>query len=129
MNIPNHIIEAIEVLPFADRALAYAAIIQFMKDGSEVEESQMTPTAYSAFRLARLVLIPILRRRKRDAANRAAKRAAANPDSIAQIPESIAQKAETPAKETVSAPTGGFKLNRAQRRQLARLEAKNRLRA
>ena len=73
MNIPENIIEAIELLPFADRGQAFAAIITYMREEIDPIPGSLSDTAQAAFILAKAILIPILRRRKRYAARKAAK--------------------------------------------------------
>lgn len=156
MNIPDQIIEAIEKLPFADSALAYAAVIRFMREGVETREEEITPTAYAAFTLARLILVPILKRRRRDAARRAAKRAArlallqdSKPAQPAPVEKTVEKTVEKPLKKPIKKPASGkvmptsedvrnfrealdkgeIKLNRAQRRRFERLERRHRISA
>ena len=152
MNIPDQIIEAIEKLPFADSALAYAAVIRFMREGVETREEEITPTAYAAFTLARLILVPILKRRRRDAARRAAKRAArlallqdSKPAQPAPVEKTVEKPLKKPVEKSASGkvmPTsedvrnfrealdkGEIKLNRAQRRRFERLERRHRISA
>lgn len=75
MNIPNKIIEAIELLSFADQGQVLAAVVGFMKDETKPDETQMSDVARATFMLVETILRPIMRRRKRDKACRDAKRA------------------------------------------------------
>ena len=64
MYIPDKIIDALETLPFDDRCQALCAIVSYMRTGVEPSEP-LSPVAEAAFRLARIIIDPILRRRAR----------------------------------------------------------------
>ena len=139
MVIPDKIIEALELLSFSDRAQTYAAVISFMRNGTEPEEGEISDTAMGMFILARQILIPILRRRRRDAARRAARRLG-TPEEIEtehipaleldSTPGALNAKSNS-ADEAESSVDGrdGIILNRAARRRMERLERKKLRRA
>lgn len=73
MNIPDKVINAVEMLHPADRGQVYCAIIRYMHDGAE-PDFEMSGTAKGIFLLAKMMLDPVLRRRRRDAAYRRRKK-------------------------------------------------------
>lgn len=73
MNIPDKIIEIIEMIPVADRGFVYCAVVNYMHSGNE-PDFEMSGTARGIFELVKINLDPILKRRKRDAANRLRKK-------------------------------------------------------
>ena len=77
MNIPNCILEALDSLEPADRGMAYCAVIDYIRTETD-PEYEISGVAQAMFILCKQILNPILRRRKRDAANRARKRAEKN---------------------------------------------------
>ena len=131
MNIPDKIIEAIEILPASERGMVYCAVIGFMRNGEE-PDFEMNDIARAAYILAREVLDPILRRRRRDAANRLRKRRAytttasksngMNPQpqqsDIPATPTTIAEP------ERIGENLAGVAMNRRQRRELERQRRK-----
>ena len=124
MNLPEKIIEAIEILPATERGMVYCAVIGFMRTGNE-PDFEMTEIARAAYILAREVLDPILRRRRRDAARRLRKKQSAAQPAVRNIAEpviDIPSPAPMPAEKFVEPFTPP--LNRRQRRELERARRK-----
>lgn len=118
MNLPDKIVRAIELLPFADRGQVYAATISYMLNDAEPDLDLLSDTARGTFMLVLNVLKPILRRRRRDAERRARRRAEraaalsapevcesrAVPVAPAEIPDCMPASAPAPLPEFAAAP-------------------------
>lgn len=142
MNIPEKIVEAIELLPIVERGQLYCAVIGFMRNGTD-PDFEMTDVARASYILARKVLEPILRRRKRDAANRLRKKLAAGaqrpadnekntakspmPSAVEPVPSVRATNSFSDRKtaEEFFEHIGNQPLTRQQRRKLQRMKEKS----
>lgn len=107
MNIPDKIIEIIEMIPVADRGFVYCAVVNYMSHGTD-PDFEMSGTARGIFELVKINLDPILKRRRRDAANRLRKKqlaALAKRESVAGTGFQPAKPVKCARASTVS-PTG-----------------------
>lgn len=135
MNLPNTIIEAIELLPEAsDRGQAYTAIISYLNDETEPEKEAVSPVAYAIFLIAKAELSRRIRRRKQAAARRQK-----NAHPIITLPEAPTLPIDEDAdnlvidlshldveefQQVAETVVAGRPLSRAQRRRIERARAK-----
>ena len=119
MNIPNRVIDVIAGYPMAMKAELYFAVINYMQCGSVPE--QLSSEGRKEFEEIRLMLDPILRRRRQQAEYRRRKKLEK------QIQKQEPKKGQEQSNEKDIVPVPDRPLNRRERRALERKQRKKQL--
>ena len=94
ISLPYAVINAVNCLDPVDRGHAFSAVFALV-EGKEIAET-LSPAAMSVFELAKIILLPLIERRRRDAERRILKKQQSKSEKVS--PENDSQK---PMSESV----------------------------